>query len=175
MRSKRNRLGGGAHRTIEGKSPARKKFSLLSRGGFETLEVRSLLAVDSLGVSSWTNANNRYDVNGNGNVEPADLLMLIDNINRIGARSLIASAQGGSSGGQLLGGSSGENQSKAEYLDVNGDSEVTPQDALLVINSLNNRDVESKQRADLDCSPERGILNSCDGARFAFPIRRPQL
>jgi hypothetical protein len=141
MRSKRNRLGSGANCHIESKSLTRKKFSLLARGGFETLEVRSLLAVDGMGVSPWTNADNRYDVNDNGTVEPADLLKLIDNLNRVGARSLIASAQGSGS-------SNDGNQSQEGYLDVSGDGQVTPQDAMFVVLALNEGSPSARFQID---------------------------
>ena len=143
MRSKRNRLGGRSRRNVvESKSAARKKFSLLARG-FETLELRSLLAADSGSVSSWTNPNDRFDVNGDGRLEPSDLLLVIDNLNRVGARSLIASAQGSgsSSGVQLLSSTNSSTSGddlQTQYLDVTGDGELTPQDALFVINALNN-------------------------------------
>ncbi len=92
-----------------------------------------MLAADSGNVSPWTNPSNRFDVNADGRVEPVDLLMLIDSLNRVGARSLIASVQGGGARSLML----SQESAKAQYLDVTGDSEVTPQDALFVVNALN--------------------------------------
>lgn len=142
MSSKRNRLGGRSRRRIGGrKTGTLKKFSLLSRG-IESLEVRTLLAVDS--GSAWTNPRNAYDVDGNGMVQPADLLLLVDDLNRLGPRSLMASSASDSSGQAAktsslsLTDDSSSDLVRSGYLDVNADGDVTPQDALMVANALNN-------------------------------------
>jgi hypothetical protein len=129
--------------SLSSKSAAAKQRTFLS-GNFESLEVRSMLAADS-DISQWTNPTNRLDVDGNGSIQPADLLHILDDINRFGARALIASAQSGSTSGGMLTAQSLSSPSsdesdavKTQYLDVSGDGLVTPQDALFVAQALND-------------------------------------
>ena len=81
----------------------------------EVLEGRLLCAAD------WQNSAMPLDVNQSGVVEPLDALILINNINQSGMRSLGAKP--------------------AEYqgpmLDPNGDGSLTVMDVLLVINAFN--------------------------------------
>jgi peroxiredoxin Q/BCP len=88
---------------------------------FERLESRFLCAAD------WQNAVNRLDVNSSGYVEPLDALIVINDLNQNGIRSLAAKPTGYA--GPLL--------------DVNGDGTTSPLDALIVINSMNRVDVGS--------------------------------
>jgi hypothetical protein len=71
-------------------------------------------------VSSHTNPRDPADVNNDGLVTPQDALVMINDMNQDGARTL----------GQWVPGSL--------YLDVNGDEEFTPADILAVINRLND-------------------------------------
>ncbi|XZE55421.1 dockerin type I domain-containing protein [Planctomycetaceae bacterium SH139] len=70
-------------------------------------------------TSPWTNPDDPFDVNDNGVVQPIDALIIINELNRGGARELDDSV------------------SPPPYLDVTGDRRVTPLDALRVINFLN--------------------------------------
>lgn len=71
-------------------------------------------------ASPWMNPQNPFDVNNRDGVQPLDALVIINELNRNGARAL------------------GESDSTPPYLDVNGDFQVTPIDALRVINYLNS-------------------------------------
>ena len=88
---------------------------------FERLERRELSAAD------WQNAMNRLDVNMSGSVEPLDALVVINDINLNGSRTL--QSKPATYSGPLC--------------DVNGDGMTSPLDALIVINSLNRVDVGS--------------------------------
>jgi hypothetical protein len=77
------------------------------------------------GEAEYTNPSNALDVNGDGFVTPIDVLLVINDVNAYGARS-------------LSGGASGEGPANRVYLDVNSDRFVSPIDALLVINYLNS-------------------------------------
>ncbi len=81
----------------------------------EKLEDRSLLASD------WQNPTNRLDVDGSGLVIALDVLLIANDINQFGVRSLPSKPSGYT--GPLC--------------DVNGDGHMTPLDALLVVNAIN--------------------------------------
>jgi thioredoxin-dependent peroxiredoxin len=85
----------------------------------ERLETRDLCASD------WQNIVNRYDVNGSGNVEAIDALVIINELARGGSGALPTK--------------------NADYTgplrDVNGDSRLSAVDALMVINFLQIADV----------------------------------
>jgi len=68
-----------------------------------------------------TNPANRFDVDGNDQVTPRDVLLVVNAVN-----ALASSGAGGEGEGSLI------------FLDVNGDRAVTPMDALQVVNYLNN-------------------------------------
>lgn len=87
----------------------------------ERLENRFLCAGD------WQNAVNRLDVNSSGYVEPLDALIIINDLNQNGIRTLNAKPTDYS----------------GPMLDVNGDGSTSPLDALIVINSMNRVDVGS--------------------------------
>lgn len=70
---------------------------------------------------SWQNPLNQYDVDGDGEVAPIDVLLIVSDLNRRGSRELPAIP------------------TPPPYLDVNGDGHVSPVDALLVVSYLNNR------------------------------------
>jgi len=74
--------------------------------------------------AEFTNPSNALDVNGDGFVTPLDVLLVINDVNAYGSRS-------------LSGGASGESPANRVYLDVNADRYVSPIDALMVINHLN--------------------------------------
>jgi thioredoxin-dependent peroxiredoxin len=86
---------------------------------FETLETRHLCAAD------WQNPANALDTNTSGVIEATDVLAVINDINRLGARALGARSAGDTS----------------PFIDVNGDGMVGPIDVLYVINALNRVEV----------------------------------
>ncbi|MDX1927208.1 MAG: dockerin type I domain-containing protein [Pirellulaceae bacterium] len=73
-------------------------------------------------TSQWQNTLNRFDVNRSSEVSPLDALLVINELNARGSRSLV-----------------GSNFVPPPFVDVNGDSSVSPIDVLLVINFLNAR------------------------------------
>jgi uncharacterized protein YkwD len=75
------------------------------------------------GVAGWRNTVNPFDVDGSGAVTPEDVLLLINEINRRGARQLaVRTAQ---------------QPGAPWFLDPNGDGHLTPADVLEVINHIN--------------------------------------
>ncbi|GIW99401.1 MAG: hypothetical protein KatS3mg111_2734 [Pirellulaceae bacterium] len=72
--------------------------------------------------SVWQNPSNRFDVNDDQFVSAIDVLLVVNYINRHGARSL-----------------HGSGLQSPPFIDVNGDSFVSALDALIVVNYLNNR------------------------------------
>ncbi len=87
------------------------------RLSFETLERRNLCT-----VSGWQNQIDPVDVDHSGYVSALDALMVINDLNRDGIRSL----------GEL------PTEYKGPSIDVSGNGSVEPFDLLLVINSLNS-------------------------------------
>lgn len=85
------------------------------RPSFERLEQRNLLAAD------WTNARNHLDVNDSGLVTALDVLLVINDINAHGMRTLPPKDAGAT----------------PTWLDVNSDDKVTARDALQIINAIN--------------------------------------
>ncbi len=70
--------------------------------------------------SPWTNSNNSFDANGDGSLDPLDILQIINYAKR-------------NNFGELL---NGQNASGPPYVDVNGNGILEPLDILLVINAL---------------------------------------
>jgi len=68
----------------------------------------------------WTNPTNNVDVNGDGAVTPLDALVVINELNSVGAGPLPSPPA-----------------TPPPYYDVNGDGSLSPADALYVINWLN--------------------------------------
>lgn len=75
-----------------------------------------------LNTSQWQNPVNRHDVNADTEVSPIDALLVINDLNLRGSRSL-----------------AGTNFVPPPFVDVSGDGSVSPIDVLLVINYLNAR------------------------------------
>lgn len=82
--------------------------------------------IQVLEYSSYQNPFLNYDVNGDGQVTPLDVLILVNLLNR----------QGYQLGGGGSGGGAGEPEN-ALYPDVNGDNQLSPLDVLLIVNYLN--------------------------------------
>jgi hypothetical protein len=81
-------------------------------------------------ASPWTNPVSSLDINGDGQLAPLDVLVLINEIN--------------ASGGGVLSPPAGA-ASPPPYLDPNGDNTLAALDVLLVINALNSPPVAAPQ------------------------------
>ena len=108
--------------------PEKEKLEALVSGEFVAVDTSSdeiLLAHarfpadEEVNEFNWTNANNRFDVNGDDAVTPLDALLIINYLNR--------------SSGKLP----ELNANPSEFVDVSQDGFATPLDALNVINRLN--------------------------------------
>lgn len=77
--------------------------------------------VDSPTLRPWSNLLNPIDVDANGKLEPRDVLLLIDDLNRAGTRSLAAPPT----------------TTLTAYLDTNRDAFFSPADVLTVIDAIN--------------------------------------
>jgi hypothetical protein len=88
-------------------------------------ELRNML-VDAAMISQkpWTNHTTIWDVTGDGNVRPVDVLTVINHLNDSGAHKLAPPTTA---------------QITAPYYDVDGDTFVAPKDVLSIINELNRR------------------------------------
>jgi VCBS repeat-containing protein len=121
-----------------GRLLSRKSRNSLARRGFlrrglmaERLEARSLLASDVF-VSDFWNGARPEDVNADTHISPVDALLVINELNTAGTRTLTGN------GGEPPPINEGEGESPAPvYYDVNNDGHVSPVDALMVINALN--------------------------------------
>jgi Dockerin type I domain len=79
-----------------------------------------LIKLSDTDTSPWTNSKNSYDVDDSGVVEPIDVLIVINALQRSGSTTLPAERT-------PLG---------QPFVDVNGDGVLAPQDVLVVINQL---------------------------------------
>ncbi len=101
--------------------------------GIDTFEYSVVDANGAVGTGSvtieviqgWQNQLNRFDVNSDGFVTSSDVLVLINDLNRNGARNLPT---------EYLG---------PHFFDVNGDGFISPQDVLAVLNFLNRQSIGS--------------------------------
>ncbi|GAB5405442.1 MAG: dockerin type I domain-containing protein [Aureliella sp.] len=96
--------------------------------------------IEVLEFSSHQNPRLQYDVNGDGQVTPLDVLILVNLLNQEDYE-LPPPAIGGGSGepGSVI------------YPDVNGDNELTPLDVLIIVNYLNgNRDSSGGEGEAMD-------------------------
>lgn len=89
----------------------------------------SVMVLDFTREHPFTNASQPLDVNGDGTVSAIDALLVINELNARGARSLPRSSVG--TGGMF------------GLVDVNGSDSVEPLDVLLVINHLNTAAAQS--------------------------------
>jgi len=115
------------------KSSSRKDFKRTGASRFrrarvlETLEGRVLLAGDtSAALAPFHNRYNGRDVNFDHRVSAVDALYVINDLLTNGPRTLPQIAQPLAAGGN----------SGFRYIDVTGDNQATPRDALIVVNSL---------------------------------------
>lgn len=86
-----------------------------TRPALERLEPRLLLA------SLWRNPADALDVSADHTITPRDAVLIVNDLNELGPRSLPASLD-----------------AVPQYLDTTGDGRTAPLDALLVINHLNS-------------------------------------
>ncbi|MCY2987719.1 MAG: dockerin type I domain-containing protein [Planctomycetota bacterium] len=95
--------------------------------GLQATQITAAIAGGTIQITArpWQNFDNRYDVNHDGYVTPLDALLIINDFNLHGSRTLPAAPV--------------SPQAPPPYLDVSGDGDETPLDALLVINELNAR------------------------------------
>ena len=91
-------------------------YALPVVGNFDPHNIQPTLGGRPIGLTNWDDA---HDVNGDGYVTPLDVLLLVNELNRSGPRSLTAGTLGG------------------PFYDVNSDWTLTSNDALNVINQLN--------------------------------------
>ncbi len=95
-----------------------------SRSG-ETIQ--KSIALEVVDYPPYHNPDNPEDVNGDGEVTPLDVLLLINRINAGG-------------GGELPHPSHGNGEPPIEtFPDVNGDNQLTPVDVLMIVNYLNSQ------------------------------------
>ncbi len=118
----------------------------------ESLEGRSLLAGIS-GLSLWQNPEWAVDLDANGTVGPSDALVAVNALNQgLGgtfAGSFAPPGFGHHRGPGGPGGPGGQmGLADSLFLDSNGDSQLSPLDALMVINCLNNGDSSSPPSTD---------------------------
>ena len=109
-------------------------LSVLTFGSNEPISVAELdLQGTSIQVTGPTNTQDARDVNNDGIVSPIDALILFNEINSRGARSLLVPIP--------------LSELPTGLVDVNGDGYITPLDPLLVINFLNSQ-VEAEAEPD---------------------------
>ena len=88
--------------------------------GQELIEVG--LIYDAPNMFPWQNPINRFDVNGDNEVTPRDVLILINEINWHGSRELAPRTM---------------DDLDEHYFDVTGTRDITPRDVLAVVNYIN--------------------------------------
>ncbi len=112
-------------------------------------------------ATSWQNPDNHFDVNGNGVVEPLDVLLIVNEINRNGSRALPPRTA------DFL---------HVPYYDVNGDGYVTPLDALLVIHDIGLRSSQAdapRGLSDAESAPKSVGDDQGAGSAVAVDAERP--
>ena len=93
------------------------------------------------GPRSWRNPHQPTDVSGDGVVAPFDASLLIDSLNRDGARTLPPISPTSSA--------------PPPYYDPTGDNYLAPNDVLMVINYLNERSSTADGESSLGAQSER--------------------
>ena len=74
-------------------------------------------------TATWTNPTEPLDVNNDTFISPLDALLILNDLNSVGAREL---------------GSPGSGQTPPPFVDTNGDGFISPIDALSILNYLNS-------------------------------------
>ena len=103
--------------------------------------------------SAFTNYANPVDVDADGEVTPFDALLIINEINRgtveLGSPKALAQSGGIAMASAAL---IGETAEPVKYIDVDGDGQLTPMDALMVINVLNSASSTSQESGAMSAS-----------------------
>ena len=127
---------------------ANRNFSLVITGatGAQIGAAASITIRDNDG--SWQNVVTPEDVDGDDNVHPSDVLMLIDDINRNGIRQLVQATS-----------------TPSLFADVNGDTLVSPADVLAVIDRVNRTAFfSSGAQSALQASGVAGSIETSDAS-----------
>ncbi|MCY2989561.1 MAG: dockerin type I domain-containing protein [Planctomycetota bacterium] len=85
--------------------------------------------VSPIAIVSWQNPNNPFDVNGDGQTTPTDVLMVINYVNTHLSDGRIPASS----------------QAPSAYLDVDGNGYVNATDVLLLVNVLNGQTTKDSQ------------------------------
>ncbi len=134
------------------------QFALPVVGNFDPPVVAGTGGVEPVQVVglSGTNPDNAHDVDGNGLIEPHDMLLVVNHLNRHGVGAYAA-------GMQIEAG--GQQWNDGPLPDVDGDGMIDPYDALSLVNVLNRM---ARARA------EQGEVPSLATASAAIPAISPQ-
>lgn len=95
-----------------------------SDAAFDRVAGQIVTVVTADGESPWKNCENAADIDGDGQVVPLDVLLLVNETNILGSGSLPMPGM--------------PNQNAPPYLDSNGDHELSPLDVLEVIQAIND-------------------------------------
>ncbi len=104
----------------------------------------------------WHNLALPGDVDGDGNVTPLDVLMIINHINQFGSMEVPSDAHAG-----------------PPYYDVIGDNQVTPQDVLWVINHINARNTGTVIAAESEAAFAAGLGHDVWTSDTPWPSANP--
>lgn len=104
-------------------------------------------------VASWQNPASPHDVDGDGTIEPLDVLLLINEINSGGTRDLPPRTA---------------EDIDLPFWDVSGDGRLDALDVLLVINYINSRLSGSLQAPPAGSGEGEGGSHSADAADFEW-------
>ena len=107
---------------IDDQRPQRLRSVLVQAVGTNLVSNSIEFTVNDSDPYLWTNPFLQMDVNTNGMIEPLDVLVIINEINRAGARFLDPITD-------LV----------PPYFDTNPDGRIDPLDVLVVINAINRR------------------------------------
>jgi Dockerin type I domain/Cadherin-like domain len=121
---------------VDGKLKLKEGVSLASADGTQVIVAVTAMARNSndqisgtaeieviRGAPPWQNKHWALDVNNDGRLDPVDVLVVINALNRLGLADLSRQPPPGSE----------------TFVDVNGDRKLTPIDALILINALNRQ------------------------------------
>ena len=131
-----------------------------NRSGKQLSNGFSLLVVPPR--SPWQNPVNPHDVNDDGLLTPIDVLVLINMLNKDGARPLPVTGGGGGGGGE----------GPATRPDVNGDGMLSPVDVLILINELNRNRSGAEGEASLPPTQFSNLQGQAQPPESEFERRR---
>lgn len=118
-------------------------------GEFDTYDDRTHVRTFKIDVVSslntWHNYGNVHDVDGDGDVSPLDVLVLINSINRDGDRQLPA-----------------RSTIQPPYLDVDDNGELSLLDVLVVVNELNRSSIFNAEGESAPMDDLQGVRACID-------------